>query len=151
MVIEWDSLAAEMSLLAGIIWFTVYIENWSYRRSQSKEDEKTLKNIIMFMKDDLNHRLDFICESLEFNDFKPFLTDMWDAVILSGKHSLLNFELFQSIQRSYSWMKYYNSELELSKKGEIDQKVLVELLEDVKKSIEKTIAKLSTFDASKSK
>lgn len=148
MTIEWDSLTVEMTFLAGIIWFTVYIENWVYRRAQIKEDEKNRKNIIRFMRDDLEHRLAFIQESLEFKDFKPFLTDMWDAVILSGKHSLLNFELFQNIQRSYSWMKYYNSELESNKKGEIDQKVLVELLEDVKKSIEKSITKLNMYNVS---
>ena len=37
---------------------------------------------------------------------------MWDAIILSGNHSLLSFELFKNIQRTYSWMKYYNSEIE---------------------------------------
>lgn len=40
---------------------------------------------------------------------------MWDAIILSGKQSLLSFELFQSVQLTYSWMKYYNSELESNK------------------------------------
>ncbi|MFB5600109.1 MAG: hypothetical protein ACE5SW_07795 [Nitrososphaeraceae archaeon] len=40
---------------------------------------------------------------------------MWEAIILSGKQSLLSFELFQSVQLTYSWMKYYNSELESNK------------------------------------
>jgi hypothetical protein len=61
---------------------------------------------------------------------------MWDAVILAGKHSRLSFELFQSLQRSYSWMKYYNSKLESIKRNHFDEKVLKELLDDVKKSIE---------------
>jgi hypothetical protein len=68
---------------------------------------------------------------------------MWDAVILAGKHSLLSFELFQSLQRSYSWMKYYNSELESIKRNHFDEKVLKELLDDVKKSIENSTKKLN--------
>ena len=36
------------------------------------------------------------------NDYKPFFTDMWDAVILTGKQALLPFELFQNLQRAYS-------------------------------------------------
>ncbi len=145
MVIEWDYLIIEMVLLAGIIWFTVYIEHFAYRRSQLNEDKKTMKNIIRYIKNDLENRLGFIDESLQFKDYKPFFTDMWDAVILSGKQSLLQFELFQSIQRSYSWMKYYNSELDISKKGDMDEKILEELLEDVKKSIEKSISKINDF------
>ncbi|MEJ7642915.1 MAG: hypothetical protein WKF36_12090 [Candidatus Nitrosocosmicus sp.] len=145
MAIEWDYLIIEMVLLAGIIWFTVYIEHFAYRRSQLNEDKKTMKNIIRYIKNDLENRLGFIDESLQFKDYKPFFTDMWDAVILSGKQSLLQFELFQSIQRSYSWMKYYNSELDISKKGDIDEKILEELLENVKKSIEKSISKINDF------
>jgi hypothetical protein len=145
MAIAWDYLTVELVLLAGIIYFSVYLEHWAYRRSQLKEDEKAIKNIIRFIKDDLGHRLGFIDESLQYQDYKPFFTDMWDAVILSGKQSLLPFELFQSIQRSYSWMKYYNSEIESNKRGNLDEKVLKELLDDVKKSIEKTIAKINDF------
>lgn len=59
MAIEWDILIIEMLLLAGIIWFAVYIEHWAYKRSQQKEDKKTRKNILIFIKDDLEHRLDF--------------------------------------------------------------------------------------------
>jgi hypothetical protein len=116
MAIAWDYLTVELVLLAGIIYFSVYLEHWTYRRSQLKEDEKAIKNIIRFIKDDLGHRLGFIDESLQYQDYKPFFTDMWDAVILSGKQSLLPFELFQSIQRTYFWMKYYNSEIESNKK-----------------------------------
>ena len=145
MAIAWDYLTVELVLLAGIIYFSVYLEHWTYRRSQLKEDEKAIKNIIRFIKDDLGHRLGFIDESLQYQDYKPFFTDMWDAVILSGKQSLLPFELFQSIQRSYSWMKYYNSEIESNKRGNLDEKILKELLDDVKKSIEKTIIKINDY------
>jgi len=145
MAIAWDYLTVELVLLAGIIYFSVYLEHWAYRRSQLKEDEKAIKNIIRFIKDDLGHGLGFIDESLQYQDYKPFFTDMWDAVILSGKQSLLLFELFQSIQRSYSWMKYYNSEIESNKRGNLDEKVLKELLYNVKNSIEKTIIKIYDY------
>lgn len=42
-------------------------------------------------------------------------------------------------------MKYYNSEIESNKRGNIDEKVLRELLDDVKKSIEKSIIKINDF------
>jgi hypothetical protein len=67
---------------------------------------------------------------------------MWDAIIISGKHSLLSFELFKNIQRTYSWMKYYNSELESRNNVTSKEKTLLELLDEVKKSIDKTIQKL---------
>jgi hypothetical protein len=81
----------------------------------------------------LQKRLDFIKETYQYNDFKPFITDMWDAVILTGKQTLLPFELFQNLQRTYSWMKYYNSELESRRGMALDEKVLKDLLEDVQK------------------
>ena len=68
-----------------------------------------------------------------------------DAVIIAGKHSLLDFQLFQIIQRTYSWMKYYNSELEWTKKNEFDKRSLNELLVEVKKSIEKALNKIDEF------
>ena len=143
LAIEWDYLVIEMILLAGIIWFTVYLEHWSYKRSEREQDKKTKDSLFIFIRDDLEQRLHFIEESLQYRDYKPFFTDMWDAIILSGKHSLLSFELFKNIQRTYSWMKYYNSELESRNNNETSkEKTLLELLDDVKKSIHKTIQKL---------
>jgi hypothetical protein len=142
LAIEWDYLFVEMILLAGIIWFTVYLEHWSYKRSERQQDKKTQDNLFIFIRDDLEHRLHFIDESLQYKDYKPFFTDMWDAIILSGKHSLLSFELFKNIQRTYSWMKYYNSELESRNNVTSKEKTLLELLDEVKKSIDKTIQKL---------
>jgi hypothetical protein len=98
-----------------------------------------------FIKNDLEQRLHFIDESLQYKDYKPFFTDMWDAVVLAGKHALLPFDLFQSLQRTYSWMKYYNSELESSNRN-LDEKVVKELLEDVRKSIDKSLRKLRETD-----
>ena len=64
---------------------------------------------------------------------------MWDAIILTGRHSLLSFETFEDLQHTYSWMKYYNTELEV---GKNDEGVLKDLLTDVKKSISQSIKKL---------
>ena len=76
MAIQWDSLVVEMILLAGIIWFAVYIEHWAYKRTQQEEDKKTRNNIFIFMKDDFEQRLRFIGESINYKDYKPFFTDM---------------------------------------------------------------------------
>jgi hypothetical protein len=140
LAIIWDQLIAEMVLLAGIIYFSIYLEQLIYRKSEKKEQKETKTNIVKFIENDLQQRLHFIEESLQYKDYKPFFTDMWDAVILAGKHALLSFELFQSLQRTYSWMKYYNSELEGNKK--LDEKILNELLEDVRKSIDRSLFKL---------
>jgi hypothetical protein len=53
MVIEWDLVIVEMSILAGIIYFSVYLEHWAYSRSQKKEDEKIKQSITKFMENDL--------------------------------------------------------------------------------------------------
>ena len=140
LTIIWDQLIAEMVLLAGIIYFSIYLEQLIHRRSEKKEQNETRKSVVKFIENDLQQRWHFIEESLQYKDYKPFFTDMWDAVILAGKHALLSFELFQNLQRTYSWMKYYNSELEGNKK--LDEKTLVELLEDVKKSIDRSLLKL---------
>jgi hypothetical protein len=147
MTIQWNSLIIEMVLLAGIIWFSIYIEHWAFQRSSKKQDEKSLINILKFIEDDLKHRNKIVDESLRNENYKPFLTDMWDAVIIAGKHSLLDFQLFQTFQRTYSWMKYYNSELEWVKKNEFDQEILKELLVEVKKkSIDKALHKIHEFN-----
>lgn len=142
MTIVWDQLIVENILLAGIIVGSIYLEQWGHRRSQIIEERKTKGRIIMYLTDDLQKRLNFIDETHKYSDFKPFFTDMWDAIILAGKHALLPFELFQSLQRTYSWMKYYNSELD-SRSQALDEKVLRELLEDVRKSIIRSLNKLN--------
>lgn len=132
-----------MIILAGIIWFAVYIEHWVYKRTEKHRDQKTKKNIILFLRNDLEHRLRFIDESFKYQDYKPFFTDMWDSIIISGKHALISFELFQSIQRTYSWLKYYNAELESNHRDkETKEKILLELLEEIRKSITKSITEL---------
>ena len=125
-----------MVILAEIIWFAVYIEHWNWRRIEREKERKEKKYLIFFIDNDLTQRLRFIDESLKFKDYKPFFTDMWDAVVLAGKHPLLPFVLFQNLQRTYSWMKYYNSEIDARNRGAIvDDKIFIELLEDVTKQI----------------
>ena len=142
-LIQWDSLIAEMLILAAIIWFTVYLEHWTYRRTEKQKEQKERKNLIIFIDNDLNQRLRFIDESQQFKDYKPFFTDMWDAVVLAGNQSLLPFNVFQNLQRTYWWMKYYNNELDITNKsGKIDEKVLEELLQDVRKRINGSLALL---------
>ena len=131
----------ENTLLAGIIVGSIYLELWGFKRSQLKEEKENTKRIMMFIVDDLQKRLDFIEETYQYKDFKPLFTDMWDAIVLAGKHALLPFELFQSLQRTYSWMKYYNSELDSGKPA--DEKILIELLDDVRKSIYSSLNKLN--------
>ena len=142
-LIQWDSPIVEILILAAIIWFTVYLEHWTYRRTEKQKEQKERKNLIIFIDDDLKQRLRFIDESQQFKDYKPFFTDMWDAVVLAGNQSLLPFNVFQNLQRTYSWMKYYNNELDLTNKsGKIDEKVLEELLQDVRKRINGSLALL---------
>ncbi len=138
-MIEWDTLIVEMLFLAAIIWFTVYIEHLVAKRVEKYKEKKEKKNIITFIRNDLEQRLRFIEESEKEKDYKPFFTDMWDSVILAGKQSLLPFELFQILQRTYSWMKYYNTELDNNnKKSNFDENVLISLLDDIKKYINKS-------------
>jgi hypothetical protein len=141
LTIVWDQLIVENTLLAGIIIGSIYLELWGFKRSQIKEEKESTRRIMMFIVDDLQKRLHFIEETYQYKDFKPFFTDMWDAVVLAGKHALLPFELFQSLQRTYSWMKYYNSELDSGKPA--DEKVLIDLLDDVRKSIYRSLNKLN--------
>lgn len=125
-----------MVILAAIIWFSVYLEHWAYRRIEKQKENKERKYLIIFIDNDLKQRLRFIDESQQFKDYKPFFTDMWDAVVLAGKHPLLPFNLFQNLQRTYAWMKYYNSEIDARNKGSnIDEKIFEELLQDVRKQI----------------
>lgn len=68
---------------------------------------------------------------------------MWGAIVHAGEHSLLPFSLFQNLQTTYSWMKYYNNEVDVSsKRVKMDDKVLEGLLQDVRKQINGSLALL---------
>lgn len=124
MAIEWDVLIAEMAMLGAIIYGAVYVENWIEKRKLRREEKENARRIIKFVNNDLKKKLHFIEESVQYKDFKPFFTDMWDAVILGGKQTLLPFELFENLQHTYSWMKYYNNELEQREKSDGEAEVL---------------------------
>lgn len=138
MAIEWDALIVEMSLLAGIIYGAVYIENWVEKKKLQREEKENARRIVRFVTNDLSKKLRFIEESIQHKDFKPFFTDMWDAVILGGKQTLLPFEMFENLQHTYSWMKYYNNELEQREKNSSKTGVL-ETLHEVKDSIRQSL------------
>jgi hypothetical protein len=141
LAIEWDVLVVEMSLLAAIIYGAIYVESWVDKR-KTRSEEKEMKNkILAFMAADLEEQLLFIDESVQDKDFKPFHTNMWDAVILGGKQTLLPFETFQNLQATYSWMTYYNNELSLN--GTANEELLLGLLEDVRRNITQSLAQVN--------
>jgi len=114
----------------------------------AKKDKVAISNIIKFISNDIERKLVFIKESTKDRDFKPFFTNMWDAVILTNKQGLVSFEMFESLQATYSWMKYYNTELESMRHGQgKDEKQLVELLSEVRKSIEQSLKLLKETES----
>lgn len=59
---------------------------------------------------------------------------------MTGRHSLLSFETFRDLQHTYSWMKYYNTELDV---GKSQESVLKDLLNEVSKSINQSLKNLA--------
>ena len=135
MAIDFEYIAIEMTILAAIIFGAVYLELWYYRRSQKREDKKTKKMILRLIEEDLTRKQRFLEDSIKFKDYKPFFTNVWDSIILSGKQTLLSFELINNFEHSYSWMRYYNTELQ--QRGHVgNEQTLLELLGEIKKTIE---------------
>ena len=134
MAIEWDVLIAEMVMLGAIIYGAIYVENWVEKRKLRRKEKEDARRTVKFVANDLKKKLRFIEDSMQYKDFKPFFTDMWDAVILGGKQTVLPFELFENLQHTYSWMKYYNNELEQREKSDGEAAVM-EILNEVKGSI----------------
>jgi len=141
MAIEWDALVAEMTILAAIIYGSIYLGNWLEKRKAREENKEQAEKVIVFVANDLEKKLRFIEESIQYRDFKPFFTDMWDAVLLGGKQALLPFELFESLQHTYSWMKHYNNELEEMEGDKKD--AASEILKEVKTSIDQSLSLLN--------
>ena len=142
MAIEWDVIVVEMTLLAAIIYGAIYVESWVEKRRVRSEEQEMKKKILIIVANDLNKQLQFIDESIHDKDFKPFHTSIWDAVILGGRQTILPFETFENLQDAYSWMTYYNNELNLN--GTENEMLLVGLLEDVKKSIKQSLQRLKS-------
>ena len=129
-----------MSLLAAIIYGAIYVESWAEKRKARIEEKDMKRMILMIVTGDLNKQLQFIEESIQDKDFKPFHTSIWDAVILGGKQTLLPFETFEDIHDTYSWMTYYNNELNLNGTG--NENELIKLLGDVRESIKQSLERL---------
>ena len=140
MPIEWEVLIAEMALLAGIIYGAIFVENFLEKRKLRRKEAEEARRIVNFVANDLETKLHFIEDTIKYRDFKPFFTDMWDAVIMGGRQSLIPFELFENLQHTYSWMKYYNTELEQREKSEED--TVSEILAEVKASVEVSLRML---------
>ncbi|MEM3065644.1 MAG: hypothetical protein QW177_09815 [Candidatus Nitrosotenuis sp.] len=105
---------------------------------KKKEDHATRKKILLLIKEDLTRKLRFIDDTVQYNDYKPFFTDVWDSTTLSGKQTLLPFDTIKNLEHTYSWMKYYNTELQ--QKGSLgNEQTLKELLAEVKKTTESSL------------
>jgi hypothetical protein len=140
MTILWDQVIIENTLLALIIVGSIYFERWLEDKAHLRKERETTKSTINFIINDLENKLHFIEESHQYKDYKPFFTDMWDAIIMTGRHSLLSFETFRDLQHTYSWMKYYNTELDV---GKSQENVLKDLLNEVSKSINQSLKNLA--------
>lgn len=136
--IEWYKIIIESVILSIIIFGAVFLEIWLYRKSEKIKETNTRKRMLDLIRTDLRRKIRFINDSSEYKDYKPFFTDVWDAVVLSGKQTLFPFETIENLQHCYSWMKYYNTEIQ--QKNQTDnEKTLKEILDEVKKSIEHSL------------
>jgi hypothetical protein len=97
MTILWDQVIIENTLLALIIVGSIYFERWLEDKAHFRKERETTKSTINFIINDLENKLRFIEESHQYKDYKPFFTDMWDAIIMTGRHSLLSFVVICSI------------------------------------------------------
>jgi hypothetical protein len=134
MVIEWDALIIEMLGLATIIYGAIFLERLIDKRKQKLQEKQNVQRTFKFVAVDLKKKLRFIDDTIKYKDFKPFFTDMWDAVIMGGRQAILPFETFESLQHTYSWMKYYNNELEQTHEDDAKE-TLMETLNEVRGSI----------------
>ena len=136
--IEWYKIIIESVILSIIIFGAVFLEIWLYRKSEKIKETNTRKRMLDLIRTDLRRKIRFINDSSEYKDYKPFFTDVWDAVVLSGKQTLFPFETIENLQHCYSWMKYYNTEIQQKHQTD-NEKTLKEILDEVKKSIEHSL------------
>ena len=136
--IEWYKIIIESVILSIIIFGAVFLEIWLYRKSERIKETNTRKRMLDLIRTDLRRKIRFINDSSEYKDYKPFFTDVWDAVVLSGKQTLFPFETIENLQHCYSWMKYYNTEIQQKNQPD-NEKTLKEILDEVKKSIEHSL------------
>lgn len=135
---EWHKIIVESVILSIIIFSAVFLEAYLYRKSDKIKENSIKKRMSDLIYTDLQRKIRFINDSIQYKDYKPFFTDVWEAVILSGKQTLFSFETIENLQHCYSWMKYYNTEIQ-QKSQTYDEKALKEILDEVKKSIEHSL------------
>lgn len=135
---EWHKIIVESVILSVIIFSAVFLEAYLYRKSDKIKENSIKKRMSDLIYTDLQRKIRFINDSVQYKDYKPFFTDVWEAVILSGKQTLFSFETIENLQHCYSWMKYYNTEIQ-QKSQTYDEKALKEILDEVKKSIEHSL------------
>ena len=143
LMIDWEYLLIESTILATIIFGAVYVENWNSRRIKKNDNNSIRKKILLLIEEDLVRKLRFIDESNQYKDYKPFFTDVWDSIILSGKQTLFQFDIIKNLEHTYSWMKYYNTELQ--QKGTLgNDQTLRDLLSEIKKTTESSLSIIKT-------
>ena len=129
-----------MTILAAIIYGVIFVENLIEKRKAQHSASENARMIVRFVTNDLNKKLQFIDDTIAYKDYKPFFTDMWDAVILGGKQTFLPFAIFENLQHTYSWMKYYNNTLEQAEKT--NEKTIMEILDEVQESIKQSLTRM---------
>src|SRR5215467_4803840 len=92
MAIAWDQVIIENTFLAVIIVASIYFERWLGDKAHRRKERKTKKSTIKFIINDLENKLRFIEESRQYKDYKPFFTDMWDAI--KSMPAFLLYQLF---------------------------------------------------------
>jgi hypothetical protein len=83
LALEWDIVIIENTFLAVIIVGSIYLERWLEEKARQRKEKETSNKTIAFIMNDLKNKLRSIEESSQYRDYKPFFTDMWDAVILN--------------------------------------------------------------------
>ena len=89
MAIEWDQVLIENISLAAIIICSIYLETWLVQQSRRRKEREAMKMIINIIINNLEKKR--LLESNDYKNYIPLLTDMWDAIVLTGRHSLLSF------------------------------------------------------------
>ena len=89
MAIEWDQVLIENISLAAIIICSIYLETWLVQQSRRRKEREAMKMIINIIINNLEKKR--LLESNDYKNYIPLLTDMRDAIVLTGRHSLLSF------------------------------------------------------------
>src|SRR5215472_193940 len=137
MAIAWDQVIIENTLLAVIIVASIYFERWLGDKAHRRKERKTKKSTIKFIINDLENKLRFIEESRQYKDYKPFFTDMWDAI------SVVN-EVYKNSEAALAHTKGIASQTILPKIFNISRITRFDVYGDPSEKLQKV---LNTFGA----